>query len=245
MKTHSDFMKKMRTTFGSISHQVCLNITGYPHQVVKQKSYNKAPANISQPRYTVVVLDCSTGMNSTDYYPTRRECVIREVGEYMKVRAKQYNNETMALVCCNSKERITVYPIGVDQLTISCFANDVVPRANTDIAGGLRWAANMLKKQSECEYQRHVIVVASGWSMHSTRRARKLKKRYRAVISVVGLGSSRSELNEPLLRQIATTDADGFNHYHLAKTSEGLMEHFRQLAACRKLKTEMKQSQKV
>ena len=57
-----------------------------------------------------------------------------------------------------------------------------------------------------------------------------LKQRLDAVIDVVGIGGSPSVVNEALLRQVATTDPDGFCHYRFIKDAQALSKHYTQLA---------------
>ncbi|HUT42812.1 MAG TPA: hypothetical protein VMW95_00640, partial [Desulfobacterales bacterium] len=73
-------------------------------------------------------------------------------------------------------------------------------------------------------------LLTDGHGGHPVKIANKLKDKYSAILDVVGIGGSAEVVNESLLRKVATTDPDGFNHYRFIKDSMDLKEHYKHLA---------------
>ena len=100
----------------------------------------------------------------------------------------------------------------------------------TDIAEGFKKAVDLFDDEEISKRLRYIILLTDGHGGNPVRKAKLLKEKYEAVIEVVGIGGSPSAVNESLLRKVATTDPDGFNHYRFIKDSETLRQHYRHLA---------------
>jgi hypothetical protein len=50
-------------------------------------------------------------------------------------------------------------------------------------------------------------------------------------MEIIGIGGDTSQVQEQLLRQVATTDANGFVHYWFFRDTDGLVAHYENLAS--------------
>jgi hypothetical protein len=100
----------------------------------------------------------------------------------------------------------------------------------TNLASGLEAVADIFENEPVSNRARHAILQTDGRGGEPLVVAIKLREELGVVIDVVGIGGSPSEVNEALLRQVATTEPDGSNHYRFVKDLQTLCEHYRRLA---------------
>lgn len=74
-----------------------------------------------------------------------------------------------------------------------------------------------------------ILILTDGRGGHPITIAQKLKKEHGMLIEVIGIAGSRSEVDEDLLRKVATTDHNG-NHYQFINDSQILKEHYQNIA---------------
>jgi uncharacterized protein with von Willebrand factor type A (vWA) domain len=170
-------------------------------------------------------------MGGSDYPPTRLDGGIKVSVEYVDKRIEQSPNDRVAVVSFNSTARIVLplTPI-TNKEKIVRVIRKLTAGGGTDIAEGLKAAAEIFEAEPQSNRQRHIITLTDGQGGRPLKIAGKLKTEYRVIINVVGIGGSPSDVNESLLRKVATTDPDGFCHYCFIKDTEALSEHYRQLA---------------
>jgi len=77
-----------------------------------------------------------------------------------------------------------------------------------------------------------VIVFSDGWTSYRQQaigQARALHDRG-VLVESLGLGQTPSDVDEELLKNVATTDEDGFTHYSFLGDSESLLTTFERMA---------------
>ena len=195
------------------------------------KPYPRQTRNDTESRDTIIVQDVSGSTGSDDYYPTRLSGGIEASVEYISIRAQQCLKDRIAIVAFDDTAWVV---IGLSPVSQKDRLIEAVRGLNvcggTDIAEGLRKAADIFSKHQDSSNKRHIILLTDGHGGHPVKIANKLKDEYRAVIDVVGIGGSHEAVNESLLRKVATTDPDGFNRYRFIKDSTALKEHYKHLA---------------
>lgn len=178
----------------------------------------------------IIIIDLSINMGASDYPPTRLEAAKDAAVEYVMTLAKQKTPSRIAVISFSDDAKIVV-PL----TDISCHQNiirgirSISISGCTDIGEGLKLAAKLLTILSCREYR--IILLTDGYGDCPLRIPGQLKKEHGATIDVVGIGGSPKDVNERLLRKIATTDPDGTNHYRFIRDAETLKYHYRQLAA--------------
>lgn len=198
---------------------------------VAQKFSTPTVPNSSLPRDTIKVFDVSGSMGSSDYPPTRLDGGILAAIEYINARVEQCPDDRIAVVSFNDAAQLVLPPTPITHRdTIIRAIRRLTAAGGTDIAEGLRAAIDIFDNEPESNHLRHVNLLTDGQGGKPLKIASKLKEQYDAVIDVVGIGGSPCDVNEFLLRKLATTDPDGFCHYRYIKDPETLSEHYRQLA---------------
>lgn len=199
--------------------------------IAVRQSPSLALAGRSGPRDTAIVVDVSGSMESRDYPPTRLDGGILAAAEYVEARAEQCPGDRVAVISFNDAAQVVLPLTSITKKeTIIRAIRRLSAGGGTDIAKGLRAAAGIFGGQQPSNRQRHVILLTDGQGGNPIRIAGRSKRGYGVVIDVVGIGGSPSEVNESLLRKVATTDPDGFCHYRYIRDPETLSEHYRQLA---------------
>ena len=225
------FFVSIKRAADSFFEWLSAGTSGVDASIVAQKPSLSADSDRCIPRDTVNVLDVSGSMGGFDYPPTRLDGGIKASIEYVDVRIEQSPNDRVAVVSFNSTARIvlSLTPITSKEKIISAIRN-LTAGGGTDIAEGLKAAAEIFEAEPQSNRQRHIIVLTDGHGGRPLKIAGKLKTEYGAVINVVGIAASCGDVNESLLRKVATTDPDGFCHYRFIKDAEALSQHYRQLA---------------
>ncbi|MCD4831698.1 MAG: VWA domain-containing protein [Anaerohalosphaeraceae bacterium] len=202
------------------------------HNVPKTSNLKKNCLTVidtqSAPRDTVVITDISGSMNINDFYPTRLGGAIEAGIEY--VNARKNLNDRIALVSFSTYAKIVLPLTNIkNKGRVIEVIRSLSIDGETDINKGLQAAVKIFSEGISTS-QRYVILLTDGHGGHPLKTAMKLKEQYNAVIEVVGIGGSTSAVNESLLRKIATTDVNGFNHYRFIKDSAGLKKHYKNIA---------------
>jgi Ca-activated chloride channel family protein len=145
--------------------------------------------------------------------------------------AKERPGDRIALVSFSEKARVVLplTPVTRSRTILKAFRRLNLD-GGTDLAQGLKAAATLFENQPRTQRRRHVVMLTDGFGGEPLQIAARLKEKLGVVIDVVGIGGSRSAVNEDLLREVATTDPDGFCHYRFIKDPQALSEHYKQLA---------------
>ena len=97
----------------------------------------------------------------------------------------------------------------------------------TDINAGLKTARDMFN-WSRNDIVRRIVLLTDGHGGHPLRTAEDLKARG-VVIDVIGVGDNPRNVDEKLLKQVAST-IDGENHYWFIKDQQTLVKRYTDLA---------------
>jgi uncharacterized protein with von Willebrand factor type A (vWA) domain len=183
------------------------------------------------PRDTIVTQDVSGSVGTKDYPPTRLAGGIAATIEYTNARARHHPDDRIAVISFTDRAKIllSLTPI-TRKPDIIKVVSQLTSGGGTDIAAGLKAAIAVFDQEPVSDRQRHIILLTDGHGGRPVKTATTLKEQYHAVIDVVGIGGTPKAVKESLLRKVATTDPDGFNHYRFIKDAQTLKEHYRQLA---------------
>jgi Mg-chelatase subunit ChlD len=178
---------------------------------------------------SIIIIDRSGSMGCRDYSPSRLQAAKDAAVEYVMTLLKQKTQHQIAVISFGDDAKVVVPLTAIDSCQrIVNGIRSISINGCTNIAAGLTQAAELLAKCSDKHSQ--IILLTDGYGSCHIGIPEKLKGEYKATIDVVGIGGSPKEVNEFFLRQIATTDPDGTNHYRFIKDAHSLKQHYRQLA---------------
>lgn len=177
----------------------------------------------------VLVLDRSESMGSTDYAPSRLTAATDAAREMVNIRAERDPRDEMGVVWFNEKAEILARLVCLrdGKGHLMKVLRKLTPDDGTDIEAGLRRARELLHRKRS-GVQDRIVLLTDGHSEWPILTANVLKAEG-VVIDVIGIGGSPAEVNEELLRQVAST-IDGEVRYRFITNRAELLEHFRRLA---------------
>jgi uncharacterized protein with von Willebrand factor type A (vWA) domain len=224
-------LKKTSSALNGLFEQFGANMIEHNDQTPAGRQDVQTGCSIDCPRDTVIVEDVSGSMGDADYHPTRLAGGIEASIEYINIRAKQSPKDRIAIVTFDNRAWVVIDLSSVAQKEELIKAiRQLEIKGGTDIAEGLKKPAEIFEKHPDSTNKKHIILLTDGHGGHPVKIANKLKDKYSAILNVVGIGGSSKDVNESLLRKVATTDPDGFNHYRFIKDSMDLKEHYKHLA---------------
>lgn len=193
------------------------------------KNTQPAPANSSETRNCVLVLDASGSMLDNDWKPSRLAAAKEAANTFCDRLQKEQPNASVAIVAfgdgskihCNLTKAFEFAKLSKAIDRIRCLGA-------TNMQAGCQSARNILVRYIGTESQ--VVLLTDG---HNTGRSPKeIAKELRqfAVIESVGIGGSPADVDEELLKEISSAYPDGTKRYRWIGDKEKLVEHFHNLA---------------
>ncbi len=179
-------------------------------------------------RDCVLVIDASGSMEATDWKPSRLKAAKEAAKTYCERLSTEEPNAQVAIVGYGSCAKVFC-PLtrAADTGTLNRAITRIDGLGGTNIRAGLQETSAILKhSKNDCQ----VILLTDG---HNTGRSPKsvaatLKKN--ATIECVGIGGSPHDVDEKLLRWIASESTDGSKRYRWIGDKERLVKHFHKLA---------------
>lgn len=187
------------------------------------------------PHDTILVLDVSGSMSRKDCVPSRLEASRKAAEAFTRRRAALSLGDRVAIVAFNNHGRVVLPLTEVLRLDeIMQRLSSLKTAGGTDMAEGLK-TANSLFAQDVARHPtlaryRRILLLTDGrggkplpWAIHL--------KSAGVLIEVIGVGGNTSEVDERLLRQVASTDVTGLVHYWFFNNTENLVAHYEDLAS--------------
>lgn len=213
-----------------------------------------SPQHSRQPRQdTVLVVDCSWSMTERDYRPTRLDAAKASAKQYVNSRAQVSPNDRVAVVSFSSRatRHCPLEPLGTRQKRVVKAIKRIQPDAYTAMGKGFREAERLLLTEDDASAAgvwqwflgdkppvspnvlKRVVGLTDGdhnKGRHPLPIAERLKQAG-VLIDCIGIGKDPSQVNEDLLRQLASKDElNGGVRYRFIDDAAQLQEYFRQLA---------------
>jgi len=183
-----------------------------------------------QREHTVFVNDVSGSMGETfDGSMTKSAAAIRAAVNMVLQKAKIDPHDEVGVVAFTNCARIvlTMSPIVSQKARILRAIQSLRSGGRTDIDTGLR-AARQLFDWDQADVVRRVELLTDGLGGNPRATAEDLK-RHGVVIDVVGIGAHPRDVNEGLLKQVASV-VEGELHYRFVRDQQTLLAHYTQLA---------------
>jgi hypothetical protein len=221
----------------------CLGVglpdNGQATELVRQTEPGSVPSGLCDwallPHDTVCVHDVSGSMGWTDCIPSRLDASKKAAEAFCRCRAALSPGDRIGIVTFNNYGRVVLPLTEITRLDAILFCLSSLRIAGgTNIAEGLK-AANSLFAQDAALHPavarcRRILLLTDSQGGRPLPWATHLKKAG-VLLEVIGVGGNTSEVDEQLLRKVATTDANGFVHYWFFRDTEGLVAHYENLAS--------------
>lgn len=182
------------------------------------------------PRNAVIVMDVSPSMLSDDWDPTRLAGGQQAAKRFVSRLAADEPAARVAIVTYSRSAEIVCDLTSVqDSATIFKLIDAIQTGSATNLTAGLIEADRLLRRAGPSV--RQVIAVTDGAHNHGRYPYTAAKQlRESAVLEIVGIGGSPADVNETLLKDLASSYADGRKRYRWIGDPEELERHFDNLA---------------
>ena len=192
------------------------------------------PDPASVPHDTIYVQDVSGSMSIKDCRPSRLGAGKKAVESHARKRASLSPQDRVGLVAFTTSATVILPLTDIsDTRSIIKGLGKLRAKGGTDMSCGLKAADGMfaadVMPSAQLSRLRRVLLLTDGHGGSPLRIATRLKSRG-VLVEVIGFGGDPSEVNEKVLRRVATTDSDGFVHYWFFQDTESLVAHYEDLA---------------
>ncbi|MCF7955175.1 MAG: VWA domain-containing protein [Phycisphaerae bacterium] len=178
-----------------------------------------------------IIIDRSISMLESDYPPSRLKAAKRAAKDFVTTLKSHNDMAFVAVISFGETASVVLPPTSIEyEKQILKKINSIDIEGGTDTAKGLKEADSILSQYHNRSLKSQVILLTDGHGGRPTKVAEKLKFEYGTIIDVVGIGGNQKDVNEVLLKKVATTDVDGTNHYRFIKDQAALSQHYHQLA---------------
>lgn len=178
-------------------------------------------------RDCALVIDASQSMLSKDWRPSRLGAAQEAAVAFIKRLSAEESASCVAVIAYGSTAQLHCRLTSVKNKQLKDIVKNICCLGRTNIKSGLDIALQVL---SGCKRQCQVVLLSDG---HNNEQqpipvAEDLKKF--AIIECVGIGGRPQDVDERLLRNIASAYPDGKKRYRWIGDKERLVRHFHNLA---------------
>ncbi len=177
----------------------------------------------------VLILDVSGSMDTPDWPPSRLAGAKDAARAYVRRLRARNPAALLAIVVYDDNARVICsLTRASNQSVIEQQIDSMRTGGYTSITAGLEQALPLLAPSTG---EKQVILLTDGHHNHgpSPIEAGEAIRRL-ATLECVGIGGSPEEVDEELLRSIASSRPDGSKRYRWIGNPEGLVQHFEDLA---------------
>lgn len=224
---HSGRVQRQRPLRGELIGR-CLSWilgTGCPDSRIRVVS----PSTGTGDRDAVLVIDASGSMLDTDWKPCRLDAAKQAASQYTLRLASDEPDASVAVVRYGESADVMcgLTPVS-NRASIEKAVQAISICGSTNLTAGLKEALRILRNS-----HRSCQVVALTDGHHNAGRGPKSvadSLRKIATLECVGIGGCPSDVDEDLLKAIASPHPDGSPRYRWIGDKERLVEHFHNLA---------------
>ena len=199
------------------------NLNKFIRKSAKNNSYTGSHKNC------IILLDASGSMNLNDWKPNRLKGAIESAEAYIHELASKDPDACVAVVLYGTKAKIIAQLAPARNFeNLNCYLNCFMTGFATNIAAALKAAYAIC---SGTHGINHVILLSDGYhNAGGNPKAISDKLKQNATIECIGIGGSPKDVDENLMRYIASYRSDGTKQYRWIGNKEILIKHFRNSA---------------
>ncbi len=179
-------------------------------------------------RDCVLVIDASGSMLGDDWKPSRLDAAKKSAKTFAKRLSQEQPNACIGAVVFGCEARVICRLTAAKEFgKISRQIDQIDAGGSTNMYAGLKAAFKLLKDHGQvCQ----VVLLTDGRNTQKNPEnlAKKLKEF--TTIECVGIGGSPDDVDEALLKKIASSYPDGKKRYRWIGQKEQLIKHFHNLA---------------
>ncbi len=177
----------------------------------------------------VLVIDTSASMSDADWPPSRLRAAQDAARKFTRRLHRDSPDTRVGIITFSGTARVVAkLTPAADLARLTRSIDSAAVESSTNITAGLRKAESLLKRVGgPC----HIILLTDG--VHYARpQPHKAASRLRSVgtLETVGIGGSPADVDEELLKEIASARPDGSKRYRWIGDGEELVKHFECLA---------------
>ena len=178
-------------------------------------------------RDAALVIDSSYSMDEEDWKPSRMHAAKRAGMAFVTRLAKEEPSARVAIIEFSSRARILCNLVPVSDLAVMDAIRSIRTSSATNVPAGVKAAVQVLAGSGNAQ----AIILSDGHSNEGgSARPHGVHLRSIATVSTIGIGGSPSEVDEALLRELASEYPDGRKRYRWIGDEDQLVEHFQRLA---------------
>jgi len=192
-------------------------------------SLETGPSSSSEgSRDCVLVIDASGSMLDDDWKPARLDGAKDAAVAFAERLSVDQPNSRIGIVAFGCKSRIVCRLTQAGRFDyISKKIRQIEDGGGTNMYAGLRDAHDLLKYSAGTS---QVVLLTDGQNTGKEPGLLADRLKQSAIVECVGIGGSPGEVDEPLLRTIASAYPDGSKRYRWIGQKEQLVRHFHKLA---------------
>ncbi len=195
----------------------------------QQGNTQAQPVDSSKKRNCVLVLDASGSMLDNDWKPSRLDAAKEAAKTFCKRLRTEQPNTSIAIVAFGDGSRTYCKLTRAFEFTKLSKAIDRIGCLGmTNIRSGLQAALRILRSCIGTPCQ--VVLLTDGHNTGTSPKRVAIELRQLAVIECVGIGGSPADVDEKLLKELASSYPDDTKRYRWIGDKEKLVEHFHNLA---------------
>lgn len=180
-------------------------------------------------RHSILGIDVSPSMNATDWKPSRLKAAQKAAKTFVDRLAHEDRNARVSVVFYGGSAEVAAQAIPVTrQAELERCIDAAKGSGGTNITAGLMDALSLTSYPSRLN---QVVLLTDGHHNTGTGpRQVSDQLRKEATVECIGIGGKPSDVDEALLKYIASSHPDGTKRYRWIGDEEKLVQHFHDLA---------------
>ena len=179
-------------------------------------------------RDCALIIDASGSMQLTDWQPSRIGAAKEAAKAFCQRLAREQPDARVAIIAYGTSAHVYhQLTLAADLKAIHRAVDRIGELGSTNIRAGLEQAQHVLRARCTAS---QIVLLSDGQNTGADPRpVADALKRF-AIIDCIGIGGSPQDVDEELMKQIASEHPDGAKRYRWIGDKERLVQHFQQLA---------------